>query len=355
MKKQMPQRPKSKSWLRIILGIVGVIIGILVAGLLYVNKLMGKINYVDKGEVVTTGTFIALEDNRLDGANKKLADLADGDVLHDDAVTNILLIGTDNRTPGAHANSDTMILFSYNRDTKKMWLSSFMRDMYVTIPEVGNHRMNHATMVGGPELLLKTVEQNFKVKVDDYVMVDFYSFAKIVDILGGVPMEVSGIERDYINYSVQRMNEAEGRPTNSGLLSGSGQVHLSGSQAVGYSRIRAVGNADYERTSRQRKVINALIDEMREASVGEMMQILDEVLPYVTTNMDKKQLISLVMEAPGMMDCPLEQLRLPEDGAFSSVRIDGMSVLLPEYEENIIYLQEAIYERNNVSSSTLKE
>lgn len=268
--------------------------------------------------------------------------------MSDEDVTNILLIGTDTREAGRQSNSDTMILFSYNRKTQSIILTSFMRDMYVTIPGVGNYKLNHANMVGGPELLMETIEQNFKVRIDEYVLVDFYSFAKVVDIIGGVEIEVTENERFYINYTVQQLNLAEGRPQNSGLLENAGRVNLTGPQAVGYSRIRVLGNADYQRTSRQRTVVEQIIKKMRSASIPEMLQVVEEVLPHVTTNIEKSTLLAYMTEAPVMLQCPIEQLRLPSDGIFTSMTIDSMDVLLPEYEQNIILLQNTIYEQNTL-------
>ncbi|MGI6545712.1 MAG: LCP family protein [Fastidiosipilaceae bacterium] len=352
MKKAKSPYPPRRRWVTALVIILGLLVGVLTSAWVYVYGLLGQINYEKTPDTISIGaTFKPLVDDRLSDADEQLKELRSGDVMEDSAVTNILLIGTDTREPGRMANSDTMILFSYNRDTQKIMLTSFMRDMYVTIPEVGNYKMNHATMVGGPDLLLRTLEQNFKVKVDHYVLVDFYSFAKIVDVLGGVELEVTENERFYLNYSVQRMNEKEGRPADSNLLDQAGLVNLTGAQAVGYSRIRAVGNADYQRTSRQRIVMTKIIEKLKGASAGELLEVMEEVLPYVTTNMDKGQLFSYVTEAPTMLKSPLEQLRLPDDGLYSSVTIDGMDVLLPDYAANIIQLQETIYNRNNIQQA----
>lgn len=284
-----------------------------------------------------------------DDEASKIADEAKGYVNDDTPIAsskdviNILLIGVDSRVPGRNGNSDVMMLLSINRQKKTITLSSLMRDMYVAIPGVGNTKLNHANAISGPALLLQTVRQNFKVDVNHYMMVDFYSMATIVDTLGGVTINVSEAERPLVNSSVRETNRQQGREIESGLLASSGTVNLTGAQTVGYSRIRYVGNADFGRTQRQRTVMTAIFNKVKGSSVGTLNNLVNVILPLVKTNLSKGDILTYMTWMPQAASYPIQQIQIPANGQYRHGTIGGLSYLIPNIPENRKILHNAIY------------
>ena len=181
-------------------------------------------------------------------------------LLDESYVKNVLLIGTDGRTASDRGRSDTMILLSINSKTDEIFLTSLMRDSYVDISGYGWNKLNAAYSFGGPELLIDTIQRNFDVKVTDYIAVNFNAFAAVVDAVDGVEINVSDSEAEAINQILHdEVNELMGDAIDSDYLSSGGKYKLNGKQALSYARIRYVGNADFERTERQREVLSKLL------------------------------------------------------------------------------------------------
>ncbi|WP_035378512.1 LCP family protein [Fervidicella metallireducens] len=150
-------------------------------------------------------------------------------------IINILLVGVDARGNYEDARTDSIILLTINTNTKKIKLTSFMRDMYVPIPDHQDSRINTSFFLGGVELLLKTINQDFNLNIQNYISVDFHAFQDIVDKLGGIDVEVKDYEVKEINKYIKEVNGNK-----STLLSGPGMQHLNGQQALSYCRIRKV-------------------------------------------------------------------------------------------------------------------
>ncbi len=253
-------------------------------------------------------------------------------------VKNILLIGVDDRAAGQQTgNSDTMILLSINSKTNQIFMTSFMRDMYVYVPNADKYdKLNYAHAYGGSNLLCETITGNFKVKVDQYVRVDFYSLMDIIDAVGGIDMELSADEvavanKTYIYYMCQDM----GLDPSGYYIQGSGMLHLSGMQAVAYARIRYVGNADYERTNRQRKVLAAIAENCKSMSVSELNKFANAALPKISTNMDNDDIWDLITDAPSLLKDELVSQRMPYDDSSHS-----MAVFLDGYNVSVLTLND---------------
>ena len=256
-----------------------------------------------------------------------------------------LLIGTDNRddtTVGGR--SDSMIIISINQKSKEIVMTSLMRDTYLPIPGHGSNRLNAAYSFGGVALLLQTIQNNFDIKINNYVTVDFYSFIDIIDKLGGVNIDVSDQEVPVLNGYVNEINKLEGLPVNDGTLTkGGNNLLLTGKQALGYSRIRYVGDADFERTERQRTVLTKVFQKLKEQNIIKINSILNLLLPDLTTNMTKGNLTSLVFNSLTYMNYPLEQDRIPIDGSYQNATINSMDVLTIDFAKNIAELKSKIY------------
>lgn len=249
---------------------------------------------------------------------------------------NLLLIGVDTgKDDSWQGNSDSMILVTVNHAAEQIFLTSFMRDLYAEIPGIGVRKLNAAHANGGGPLLVETLEVNYGVKVDNYARVDLKSMAKVINALGGLDLELTEEEAKYINEKLYKQPEGDGDK----FLKGSGMMHLNGKQAVWFARIRKIGNSDYERTSRQRRVLTEMFSKFKELSFSEMNKVVNEVLPLITHNISQVTMLSLLPRVPDMLSYELVSQRIPYDDLYHS----SDELLVPEMAETVERLQETIY------------
>lgn len=238
-------------------------------------------------------------------------------------VVNILLVGQDRRSgEGKRMHSDAMILCTINKKTKTLTMTSFMRDMWVYIPGHYNERINVPYMVGGFPLLNETLSYNFGVQADYNVELDFAGFMSVIDLVGGLDIELTAAEASYLN---RRGNwEVE---ENQGWTLVEGVNHLNGSQALAYSRIRAI-DSDFQRTSRQRIVLTALIEKAKTLRPTQLYDLLKGVIPMLTTDMTNAEIMSLAVECvPMLSDLTVVSQRIPADGEFYETSKNGAYVI----------------------------
>ena len=270
------------------------------------------------------------------------------DVLHEDGVTNILLIGTDSRQGDiTDTRSDAMMVLSVNRKKHRLVLTSFLRDSYVTVPGVGQTRLNEAFFHGGPALLVRTIEENYKIGIDYYLHADFFTFVDIIDAFGGVTIEVQQPELEYINGYIAEYDAIIGAPERDGFLpepDGFGVRNLTGRQALGYSRIRYLGT-DFGRTDRQRTVLQALLNKARHSSPLTIIRAAGIVLPQLMTDIPQLTLVRLMMGAPAYLFYDVVQGRCPAEGTWSNALMEGnQEVLAVDFGANLAYLKALIYD-----------
>lgn len=259
-------------------------------------------------------------------------------------VKNILLIGTDGRSANDIGRSDSMVLLSINSVDRKLTMTSFMRDMYLSIPDYGYGKLNSAYSHGGAGLLLDTIESNFSIDVDECIIIDFKSFMSIVNAVGGVDVTISDSELNEINnVLMSEGNKIAGDDKLDGLLTESGDVHLNGKQALTYSRIRYVGDADFERTQRQRIVINAIVDRLKTPNIFRVGNFANAVASEVSTNMSSIEMYGLSLQAPFIINYDISQQRIPADNTWYYDKIDGQSVIIVDCNANIDFLSKTIY------------
>ncbi len=262
----------------------------------------------------------------------------------EDGVINILLIGNDSRENVEGSRSDAMILLTISSKTKTIQMTSLLRDIYVDIPGREGNRLNAAYAFGGPELLLETINENFNVSVNRYMLVDFEAFANLVDGVGGVDLSLTGPELEYVNAYLVEYNIINGRPERTDYMdtSAEGQVHLNGPQALAYSRNRYIGT-DFGRTERQRKVLSEVIKKAPGALLKNPAKLVDGLLPNLTTNLTKDECFQLSLQAGSFVLWDLEQGSVPLEGTYQPANIRGMSVLEVDLEKNREYLHEIMY------------
>lgn len=256
-------------------------------------------------------------------------------------VKNILLIGTDARSSEEDGRSDSMIILSINSKKKRIVMTSILRDSYVEIPGHGSNRINAAYSYGQEALLIQTIEQNFKIPIDSYAKVDFFSFIDIVDAVGGVEIDVSDEEMKWINAYLNETNELLGKEFGDGYLTQSGRITLTGKQALSYARIRYIGT-DFQRTERQREILSAVADKVK-TNPSSVSKLMSTVLPKITTNIPDSELSIMGMKAPLYVGYDVEQIHLPADGTWSNATINKMSVLQLDFEKNIQYYKDVVY------------
>lgn len=248
---------------------------------------------------------------------------------------NIMLLGMDSRENNFEGRTDAMILLSINPESKKAVMTSFLRDMYVSIPGHGGNRLNTAYMYGGTNLLSKTISNNFGIDVDNYVIVNIWMAIDLIDAFGGVEIDITAEEIEVMNGYVIEHNQILNRPEDTDILTAedAGVRLLNGSQAIGYARNRYVGT-DFGRTSRQREVIYALVNKMKGMSVSEINSLLETFLPRVRTNLSQKDLTSLLLMALDVKNYTIESMAIPVDNTWRYANVRGMSVLQVDYKAN---------------------
>lgn len=289
------------------------------------------------GEDTDSDTVGGVNQQNLDNYNRMSQDIMDSP-----DVTNILLIGTDSREGSDRGRSDSMILLSVNEVTQRVTMFSFLRDIYIYIPGVGSTRLNHSYAYGGPELTMQTISENFGIRIDKYVQVDFYSFIQTVDAAGGVDIYVTDDEAALINQYLDEINDLLGSPRGTDSVAGGGDLHLNGKQALCYARIRYIGT-DFARTSRQREVLNQVIEKTRGMSMSELDSFLNITLPLVTTNLTQSELFSILLNASAYIDYERISDSIPLDGTYSFMTVRGMSVIGMNFDANISVLRSEIY------------
>lgn len=207
-------------------------------------------------------------------------------------ISNILLLGIDNQENA----SDAMMVFSLDKDTNTAKLTSIMRDLSVDLgPNAQKHKINYAYNVGGVEESVKVVNREFDLDINKYVKVSFDGLVDVIDYIGGININITESERKIIGASK------------------SGNVTLNGKQALAYSRIRKIDN-DYQRTSRQRKVLMAIFNKAKSISVSSYPKALADLSSNVETNLSTFELLDLAKAVMSLSSDDLEGFRIPIDG-----------------------------------------
>lgn len=273
--------------------------------------------------------------NYTETGHSKNVFLDSSSLMQSPMVQNILLIGVDRRNPDDSSRSDTMLLVSVNSATRKIKLTSFMRDSYVYIPEKKtNAKLNAACAWGGAQTVMDTIEYNFNIRIDHYMMVDFTMFEDIIDGLGGVNVAVTEKEAVYMRDIVHLQRVVSGE-----------SVHLNGNEALWYCRIRKL-DSDFMRTGRQRKVMTALINKCKRTNPVELYKLMGDIVSRVETDMSPLSLTWLAVNGLiRYLHYDIEQGSVPADGTWKSKSINGQSVLSLDLNKNVKYLEEFIYEK----------
>lgn len=248
--------------------------------------------------------------------------------------THILLLGADSRsTTDNRGRTDSMVILSVNMQKSEVKMTSIMRDTWLHVDGFGYQKINAANVFGGPQLAIDTVNEHFGTNIDKYALVNMYSLANIIDSVGGVYLSVSESERKLINQQVE-YDQAEFKFKDASKLKKSGSnVHLTGSQALAYARIRKL-DSDYVRTQRQRNVLIAIANELKNENLMSIFSVISTLANYVETNLSMNDMIELATMGFSIDMDSIEQLRLPADGTFESGMSKGTWSIRPNFEKN---------------------
>ncbi|PKK38877.1 hypothetical protein ABB02_01882 [Clostridiaceae bacterium JG1575] len=242
----------------------------------YINRVLGNI----RGEDIPSSET---------GINQDVKNRINS---YDNKIKNILLVGIDrNNNPEDPQRSDTMIILSVDDKNKLLKMSSLMRDTHVKITGYGTDKLNHSYAFGGIKLLMQTVNSNFDMDIEDYVLVDFHDLIAIIDAVDGIEMDLRPEEIPFINNGIRNLNNLEG--TSVPYLSHPGKQLLNGTQATSYARIRSTLGGDYERTERQRLVLAKVYSKVRTASVVSLPKYIEQLSPFVKTNLTYNEMFDL--------------------------------------------------------------
>lgn len=229
-----------------------------------------------------------------------------------DDIINIACFGLDRRSADEPSRSDSMMIISLDTVHKKIKVSSLMRDTYVNIEGHGYEKLTHAYFYGGPELAVKTINQNFNLNIKNYVSIDFNGLQDMVDAIGGVELDINADEVEYINDYIGDQSGRKGVKPD--FLKSSGKQMVTGIQALAFTRVRYTSSGDFGRTSRQRIVLNAMFNKLKKGGVLKFPSNVKKLLPFVETSLNGSDIFKLGSKAFLSNSLNLEQTRFPIDG-----------------------------------------
>ena len=257
-----------------------------------------------------------------------------------EGITNVLLIGVDARDLDEPCRSDSMIIATLDNNNKKVKLTSLFRDTLVDIPGHGEAKLNSAYMLGGPELLMKTVKETYNVSIDKYIIINFWGFETIVDYIGGIEVDVK-------DYQLEELNKYIGESTggNDCPVEKAGIQTLNGKQALSYARIRYNVGDEYERTDRQREVIFKVIEKLQNTKPSKYLGIMNTMLEYIKTNIDPLEALNMAYTIYKLPSLDVEQLQIPLVALSETRNYKELgSVFLMDRLQNASILYNFIYE-----------
>ena len=257
-----------------------------------------------------------------------------------EGITNVLLIGTDGRTLDEAARADSIIIATLDNNNKNIRLTSLFRDTLVDIPGHGEAKLNSAYMLGGPELLMKTVKETYNVNIDKYIIINFWGFETIVDYIGGIEVDVK-------DYQLEELNKYIGESTggNDCPVEKTGIQTLNGKQALSYARIRYNVGDEYERTDRQREVIFKVIEKLQNTKPSKYLGVMNTMLEYIKTNIDPLEALNMAYTIYKFPSLDVEQLQIPLVALSETRNYKELgSVFLMDRLQNASILYNFIYE-----------
>lgn len=335
-KKKKKTNRKKRQQRKIILAILAVILALIGLAAAYAWSKFGKMGRIDiKDKDVKINDMSVDTQKTLEGYD------------------NIALFGLDNRSTGnfERGNSDTIIVVSINKKSGEIRMASVYRDTYLDIGDNTFRKANAAYANGGPKQAIEMLNKNLDLDITDYVSVDFSALVDAIDALGGIELDITAEEAEWLNGYIVETNEVTGH--NSGPVSPGENVHVDGVQATSYARIRYVG-LDYQRTERQRTVITKMFEKAKQCDLMTLNKMMDEMLPQISTSLSPTEMIGL---ASGVTKYHMgENTGFPFDKESHDVGSMGDMVIPLDLEQNVIQLHKFLYSNEDYTpSQTVKD
>lgn len=337
---------KVKRSVKIVIAVALVIMLLLASGVIFYLSKLNLIKFSD-GKFTGDGLIDASDSETLDEErrmNEAIADLeekdavdATGEIYKDKNFLNILLIGTDERTENfsENARGDSCMIMSIGKKDGSLKLASLERGMGVPILD-GKYKgqydwLTHTFRYGGADLMMREVRKCFKVDVERYIRVNFTTFKKGIDSVGGIDITLTAAEAAYVNKYTWRKSYT------------AGVNHLDSDAALAYARCRHI-DSDWHRIERQRNVIQAVVTKTKDLSIGELNTLLNNVLPLVQTNLTRLEITELLLSAPKYRGVQIKQMTVPISGSYGGMRgLGGRSLFSVDFDTNAKALREFIY------------
>ncbi len=311
----------------------------------YYQGKLGLMQYDDGKREIDTELELPLDDMDIPDVGQApekenaRTDLPAGELVTDEDVINILLLGTDERSAefNENARADSIMILSLNTEKHTIKLVSIERGIGVPVPGRNDDWITHTFRYGGADLTMQTVRDCFKVDVDRYIRVNFHAFEKGIDAIGGIDISLNAREAEYINHYHKENSAIQAVTT--------GVNHVNGATALNYARMRKI-DSDWRRIERQRNVVQAALNQVVSADVFTLDQLADTILPMIQTNLKKGEITKLLLEVPAFLSqgAQVEQMTIPaQDTCWNSVGVDGRKMIAVDFEANAKILQDLFY------------
>lgn len=280
---------------KVALIIVAIIFALILGGGLYAySYIQNTMNKMDKVDISDNAQDLGITENK------------NGEIV------NIALYGID-AAEGETGRSDSIMILTLDNVHNRIKLTSVMRDSYVDIAGHGMDKINHAYAFGGPELAIRTLNENFGLNITDFMSVNFTSMPEIIDMLGGVSIDIT--DEEIATGQIPGLYQ-------------SGTQLLTGEQALAYSRIRYASGNDFKRTERQRTVLNALVVKMIQQPVTSYPGLISDLAPYITTSLSNQEMLDMTTKYGSLAKQGIKQNRFPQDDDANGQMIDGVYYLV---------------------------
>lgn len=302
----------------------GLVLALASSGVIYVAAKLGKLDTQE----------IPKEDIIINEGVEQLASLGEG-------YLNVALFGVDSREGDLEKNTrtDCIIVASLNKETKEIKMASVYRDTLLDLSEGTLQKCNAAYSFGGPKQAINMLNMNLDLDIQNYVTVDFGVVAEVVDLLGGLDIEIKEEEVEPLNKFVYETGQVAGKEAH--FVRGSGVQHLDGVQATTYARIRSTAGGDFTRTERQRLVIEKIVEKLMKSDLSTINKIIDKVFPTISTNFTMTEILSY---AKYFNQYKLgENTGFPIDKATDTVSGLGSIVIPVSLEDNVKKLHEFLF------------
>ncbi len=316
---------------------------VLAIGAHYLSRIERIVDKVEQGSQITDKSEVGIIVGGSTGMDSSYVEKLDA------GYTNIAIFGLDNRKGGQYSKglSDVIMVASINNETKEVRLVSVYRDTYLSTKEDKFGKANTAYSGGGVKRALSMLNRNLDLNITQYVCVDWVAVVEAIDALGGVEIDIDSSEKKYINYYLWEIDKATGQKTPE--VTKTGKITLTGAQATAYSRIRYTGGGDFKRASRQRIVMEAMLNKAKTASIDKLLDICDEVFDDIKTNIPMEQIMNMAL------DVPKYKIGISAGFPFELVTRDisgsGDTVIPVSLERNVIRLHKTLFDEADYTPS----